>query len=81
MSDTLQEDQERVQAALQACTPREDGVGPDDGALVVGWVVLCEWVAPDGERWLTKLTNPNCTIWQQQGYLHNGLNTGWDADQ
>lgn len=78
---TLADDQERIHAALQECRPEvEDGLGPDDGSLVVGWVVVSEWMATDGQRWLTKLTHENCTTWQQQGYLHNALNTSWDVE-
>lgn len=50
------------------------------GAMLVGWVVVAEWMTPDGERWLTKFNARDTTRWQVQGYMHNTLYEPWDPD-
>ncbi len=48
-----------------------------EGAMLLGWVGIAEWMAPDGKRWLSIVDgNSNregCPAWQRQGYLHNAL--------
>lgn len=46
-------------------------------SVVIGWALVVEWSAADGDRWLTFLATdargePSPT-WQAQGYLHNAL--------
>lgn len=48
------------------------------GAVLVGWVTVCEWLDPDGMRWLSNLDGTNggedgLTDWQRQGFLFNAL--------
>lgn len=60
----------------------QDIVGLDDGlpegSVMLGWVTVVEWSAPNGQRWLSMLDG--CAIpgvraaqWQREGYLHNAL--------
>lgn len=49
-----------------------------DGAVLIGFVALAEWMAPDGERWLSQISGvgdgeQGIPDWQRQGYLHNAL--------
>lgn len=56
-----------------------------EGAMLVGWVSVAEWMAPDGGRWLSRMTGAAdgepLSTWQRQGYLHNALHAEdeWDA--
>lgn len=48
-----------------------------EGALLIGWIVIAEWMAPDGDRWLSRIdggaSSRALPAWQTQGYLHNSL--------
>lgn len=48
-----------------------------DGAMLLGWVAIAEWMAPDGNRWLSivdgNTNREGCPVWQRQGHLHNTL--------
>jgi hypothetical protein len=55
---------------------------PDGRSVLLGWVAVIEWKAPDNERWLS-LTGADVLgdeppEWQVQGYLHNALFSDWD---
>jgi hypothetical protein len=58
--------------------------GPDD-SLLVGFVVVCEWVNSDGVKWLSKISADGTgdptriTFWQEHGYLNEVLNN-WPND-
>jgi hypothetical protein len=60
--------------ALAATRPEDSGL---DGAVVVGYAAVVEWMSPDGEKWLTLETGnamgEPLVRWQLQGYLHNVL--------
>jgi hypothetical protein len=49
-----------------------------EGSLLTGWVVVTEWMAPDGDRWLEGLESPDTTGWTRQGMLHTALSE-WSA--
>jgi hypothetical protein len=53
-------------------------------ALLVGWCVVAEWMAPDGNRWLsflgTDARGEPAPTWQAQGYLHNALHDWPNSD-
>lgn len=48
-----------------------------EGAMLLGWCAMAEWMAPDGKRWLSIIDGDargeGCPEWQRQGYLHNAL--------
>lgn len=52
-----------------------------EGSMLLGWVAIAEWMAPDGRRWLSIVDGDargeGAALWQRQGYLHNAL---FDAD-
>lgn len=58
-----------------------------DGAMLLGFVVVAEWMAPDGHRWLSRVdaganADEGLTEWQREGYLHNALNSpSWIDDR
>lgn len=64
-----------IHDAIQKNAPED---APD--ALLKGWVMIAEWVTPENERWLSRVSgDPNgndCATWQIQGYLHNALHDG-----
>lgn len=73
---------EHMHAAIQ------ESAGLDDdgleGAVVIGWVCVVEWMHPSGNRWLSRLSgnagaDRAAADWQMQGYLHNALND-WPDD-
>lgn len=75
LSKTAQ-DQDAIHAALQEnAKPRKDE--RVEGALLVGWVVVAAWVAPDGESWTTRIASPDLPAFQRSGLLHQAL---FDAD-
>lgn len=71
---------EAVQQALHT-----EQAGEAQGNFVTGWVLVAESMAPDGRRWLSRVSADasfeNLTSWAQQGLLHNALHDdGWDDD-
>lgn len=60
--------------SIQASAATDDEL---EGAVLMGWVLVAEWMAPSGQRWLSKVdgsaTGEGCPAWQTQGYLHNAL--------
>lgn len=69
-----------VNDVLQEHAMEVDG----ERSLLMGWCCVVEWVAPDGNRWLSYLaTDARCEpapTWQSHGYLHNALNDWPDGD-
>lgn len=69
---------EHARPILHEAIQRTNATDEDlDGAVLMGWVVIAEWMAPTGERWLSKVagnaSGEGCPEWQTQGYLHNAL--------
>lgn len=77
MSQSLGEQRAAIHGALQA------NAGPEelDGALLTAWVAVCEWMSPDGKRWLTRIDGEATTAWLRQGLLYDALNGDWDLDE
>lgn len=68
---------ERIATAVQASAAGDDSI---DGAVLVGWVCVAEFMDGKGEKWLSTVAGDarglHPPIWQIQGYLHNVLNDG-----
>jgi hypothetical protein len=68
---------EQLHAAIQGTNQTDQNL---EGAMLMGWVVVAEWMAPDGERWLSRVdgtaARKGCPEWQREGYLHNALYSG-----
>lgn len=79
MSDSV----EKVQATLQQ-TMHDDDAREVHGNVVTGWVVVAESMAPDGRRWLSRMSGgpggEPLPEWTSEGLLHNALyGGGWDG--
>lgn len=68
---------EHLHQSVQAVVSVDEGL--PEGAMLLGWVTVAEWMAPSGERWLSCVdggVSPDrgqLPDWQRQGYLHNAL--------
>jgi hypothetical protein len=55
---------------------------PVERAQLRGWVMLAEWLTPEGERRFERFGEPSSNSTQLKGYLHGGLyrmvTTGFD---
>jgi hypothetical protein len=73
---------EKLHDAIQVS--QEDN-GRLDSAVLVGWVVVAEWVGPDGTRTLTRMSGtPGGAVppeWQTRGYLHEALFGKWNTSE
>lgn len=76
-----QSPRERIAMAVQASVAGDDNI---DGAVLVGWVCIAEFMDGKGEKWLSTVAGDarglHPPAWQVQGYLHNILHEGpgWD---
>lgn len=75
---------EHLHESIQSTVALEEKL--PEGSMLKGWVVIAEWVAPNNEGWLTRMSGGPGTVnedrnlpeWQEQGYLHNALHSwGW----
>ena len=67
------EAQSSIHHAIQAQAPIE-------GAQLVGWTIIAEWVTPEEEKKLARLNSQEASQWQVSGYLHEALfgeEEGW----
>lgn len=55
-------------------------VPPKAGVALGGWVLMAEWIEPDGQKLLTRLVSGKSSAWQIKGLLHEGLYTEWPPD-
>jgi hypothetical protein len=72
---------ERLHNAIQQS---QEGNGRLESSVLVGWIVVAEWVGPDGARSLTRMSGtPGGAVppeWQARGYLHEALFGRWNTD-
>lgn len=70
-----------IHEAIQASQENNDRL---DRSVLVGWIVVAEWVGPDGSRTLTRMSGtPGSSVppeWQTRGYLHEALFGKWNAN-
>lgn len=66
---------EALHETIQGTIAIDEGL--PEGAMLLGWCAVAEWMAPDGQRWLSVVDGDargeGAPIWQRQGYLHNAL--------
>lgn len=48
------------------------------GALLVSFVVVADWIGPDGERHLSRIGPDRQPAWITDGLLAAGATVGWD---
>ncbi len=65
-----------IGAALQQTPPPD----MDEGSLVTGWVIVAEWMTPEGERRIEGLQAETTTGWLRQGLFYNALHE-WPATE
>jgi hypothetical protein len=67
-----------IQEAIESSASANDAL---EGSVLVGWVVLAEWVGVNGVRSLVRMSGtPGGTApptWQTRGYLHEALFGAW----
>ena len=72
--------EQAIHEAIEASAEQNEKL---DGALLVGWVVIAEWVSADGTRSLVRMAGtPGGTLpptWQTKGYLHESLFGDWSG--
>lgn len=56
-------------------------VVPEDGPLLVNWVIVAEWAAPSGEHHLTAVKSDDLSWWQYDGLLNGALKMEDDEDE
>lgn len=71
--------------------PRRDSIheriqelGPPDmekHAVLVGWVIVCDWMDEDGERWLSKGHSSSIPTWTAEGMHHEALYGDWPSGE
>lgn len=75
-----------IHAAVQEALHHDSAEG-GQGNVVTGWTCIVESMAPDGQKWLHRLSSDasgerRLPRWIEQGLLHNGLHgdgqDGWD---
>ena len=66
--------QTQIEQAIQQAAP-------EDGWYLSGWVVVAEWVPPEGQRVLSRIHSPGLTPWAQSGFLYDALEgEGYDEE-
>ena len=77
MSDVTRE--QTIHEAIEVSAAENEAL---DGSVLVGWVVLAEWVGANGIRSLVPMSGtPGDAAppsWQTRGYLHEALFGAWD---
>ena len=70
-----------IHEAIQASQEENDKL---QEAMLIGWVVIAEWVSGDGTRSLVRMSGTpggaQPPEWQTCGYLHEALFGRWDGD-
>jgi hypothetical protein len=72
MSDS--DPREEIEAVLQKSLNENEMVQGEGGGMVVGWVLISEWMSSKGDRWISRMSSENLTQWQRSGYLWYMLN-------
>ncbi len=75
MTEAYEPPRKTLHEAIQATADTSEDLS---GGVLVGWVMVCEWVDGEGNRWLSDLEGSDggdaaLTTWQRQGYLFNAL--------
>lgn len=60
--------------------PTDDDEHPQGAAVLVGWVVVTDWMDETGERWITRGFSASKVKWDADGMLHEALYGNWVRD-
>jgi hypothetical protein len=64
---------DEIHAKLQELGP----ANIEKEAVLVGWVIVCDWMDEDGERWLSKGHSATIPRWTADGMHHEALYGNW----
>lgn len=53
----------------------------DAGSVLTGWVVVQEWMNPDGCKFLVRAWDEALPLWTVKGIMHEVLFGDWPADE
>ena len=74
MTDDSDPRRDKTREFLQDLGPVED---EDAGSILTGWVVVQEWMAPDGHKFLTRGWDHAIPSWTAKGMIHEVLYGDW----
>lgn len=66
---------DRIHEVLQELGPE----GIDRHAVLVGWVIVTDWMDEDGDRWLSKGHSASIPTWTAEGMHHEALYGNWPS--
>jgi hypothetical protein len=61
-----------TEKALSNAITRHDKENDGGNSILVGWVVVAEWIDVDGDPNLTSYANTGMPFWRVDGLLSNG---------
>lgn len=72
----------RAQIHKAVAATREDEMAE---AVLISAVVVAEWIAPDGERWISRIATTDGgertpPLWTAEGLLHHALYGDWSDE-
>jgi uncharacterized membrane-anchored protein YjiN (DUF445 family) len=67
-------DRENILNVLQAEGRKDDDL---KDSVCVKWVVVMDWMSPDGTRTIQRVMSENMTGWEREGLLHTALFGNW----
>ena len=85
MTDDANSVRDYLHRSIQDTTTLDDNPGDSlNGAHLMGWVVIAEWMDPNGERWISMGSadatgEDRAADWQVKGYLTHALHE-WPKD-
>jgi hypothetical protein len=65
-----------IHDAIQTHAP----IARAEGAILTGWIVVAEWMAQDGERWLSKAYASATPQWTATGMIYEVLHGEWPKE-
>ena len=77
----MDENKHQIHAAIEAS---QDGNELLEDGVLIGWVVVAEWLNHDGSRSLLRMSGTPGGMqppeWQARGYLHEALFGTWEGE-
>lgn len=75
MADSSDARRDQIHATIQELGPADI----EKQAVLVGWVIVCDWMDEDGDRWLSKAHSASVPEWSANGMHHEALYGDWPA--
>lgn len=72
----MKESPEEARAAVRAVRDAIANLGKflhEEGAMLTGWVLACEWMDADGDYWMSSHTDENTPPWRARGLIGSVL--------